>query len=336
MSNLKKKLKLVLTDRKVIFKNFQSPGDLLMLSAAIRDLKLSHKNIFIDVRTPCPAIWENNPYLTKLNDKDEDVEIYNAEYPLVHESNEGQYHFIHGFRKWMEDTLDLRIKATKFKGDIHISDEEKGWISQIEEMGIKDKFWIINSGIKFDFTAKAWNPHYYQEVVDHFLGDITFVQVGQKEHWHPPLNNVINLVGKTDLRQLIRLVYHSIGTIGGVSLLMHLGTAIESKHGLLSRPGICIAGGREPSVWESYTNQQFLHTCGCLPCCDMGGCWCSRASQVNDGDKKDLEENLCLNRVKTTHKIKDNNLYVPKCMDMIKPQSVINAIKLYYEGGGLE
>ena len=28
--------------RKVIFRNAQSPGDILMLSAAIRDLKLSH------------------------------------------------------------------------------------------------------------------------------------------------------------------------------------------------------------------------------------------------------------------------------------------------------
>ena len=124
MGSKKKQKALPKPKRKVLFKNYQSPGDILMLSAAIRDLKLSHPEIEIGLDCSCKEIYENNPYINRSIKKgDTGVEFYKAEYPLIHESNEGQYHFIHGFRKWMEDTLGLKIKATKFRGDIHISDQ---------------------------------------------------------------------------------------------------------------------------------------------------------------------------------------------------------------------
>ena len=313
---------------KYILRNYQSPGDIVMLTAAVRDLKLSHPEIEIDVDTGCGEIWENNPYLTKGLQGT----ILKADYPLIHESNEGQYHFIHAFRQFLEDKLDLRIKPTTFKGDIHISDEEKGWTSQIEDMGIKERFWIINAGGKYDFTAKWWSPISYQKVIDHFKGKITFVQVGQKEHWHPKLNGVVDLIGKTDLRQLIRLVYHSSGVITGVSLLMHLAAAIESKHGLLNRPGVVIAGGREPVQWEAYPHHRYLAVNGAMTCCDNGGCWKSRCQLVGDGDKKDKEE-LCLHPVELRTK---PPIRIPKCMDMIKADDVIRAIQTYYTGGVLD
>ena len=326
--------------RKVLFKNYQSPGDIVMLSAAIRDLKLSHPDIEIGLDISCKEIFDNNPYIVpfgSMKKEDEGVEFFKADYPLIHNSNEGQYHFIHGFRKDIEDKLGLRIKATKFKGDIHISDEEKSWISQIEELGLKDRFWIINSGIKFDFTAKAWNPSYYQQVVDHFKGKITFVQVGEKKHFHPPLKNTINLVGKTNLRQLIRLVYHSIGTLGPVSLLMHLSKAVESKYELIkNRPCVCLAGGREPFVWEAYEGHKHISTNGTFSCCNQGGCWVSRCSKVFDNDEKDNDDKLCLRPIEVDIDFKGSKLKIPECLYIIKPQDVIRAIEMYYAGDVLK
>ena len=53
--------------RKLILRSHQSPGDIVMLTAAVRDLKLAlGAEVEIDVRTPCPALWENNPHLTPL------------------------------------------------------------------------------------------------------------------------------------------------------------------------------------------------------------------------------------------------------------------------------
>ena len=47
---------------KLILRSQQSPGDIVMLTAAVRDLKGTlGAEVEIDVRTPCPALWENQP-----------------------------------------------------------------------------------------------------------------------------------------------------------------------------------------------------------------------------------------------------------------------------------
>ena len=47
--------------KNLLFKNFLSPGDILMLTAAVRDLHLQYPGDFItDVRTSCPFLWENS------------------------------------------------------------------------------------------------------------------------------------------------------------------------------------------------------------------------------------------------------------------------------------
>src|SRR5437588_9867916 len=64
------------TVQKLILANFQSPGDLVMLTAAVRDLHQCYPGRFItDVRTDSPALWENNPYLTPLDANDVDVKV---------------------------------------------------------------------------------------------------------------------------------------------------------------------------------------------------------------------------------------------------------------------
>src|SRR5690606_2938423 len=138
-------------------------------------------------------IWESNPHITKLDEADRKVQLINMEYPLVHQSNKRPYHFLHGFVQFLEDKLGLRIPVTEFRGDIHLAEMEKRWMSQVAEAGHKGPFWIIVAGGKFDFTAKWWDPAAYQAVVDHFQGRIQFVQCGEAAHWHPALNGVINL-----------------------------------------------------------------------------------------------------------------------------------------------
>jgi ADP-heptose:LPS heptosyltransferase len=166
----------------------------------------------------------------------------------------------------------------------------------------------------------------YQEVIDHFRGAIQFVQVGEAEHYHPALDGVIDLRGKTDLRQLVRLVYHSQGVLSPVSLLMHLGAAVEVKGGFpKNRPCVVVARGREPPHWEAYPHHQFIHTVGALACCDNGGCWKSRTIALGDGDEKDLPDNLCV----------DVLAGLPRCMNMITSAEVIRRIALYLDGGAI-
>ena len=286
--------------RRLILRNFQSPGDLVMLTAAVRDLHRSYPDQFeTDVRTSTPALWEYNPYVTSLDETDPLVEVIDCSYPLIHKSNTGPWHFVHGFTEFLNETLRLSIKATDFKGDIHLGATERDWMSQVQETTLDPvPYWIIAAGGKRDFTIKWWSRERYQQVVNRFRGRILFVQVGEAGHEHHPLDGVLDLRGKTDLRQLVRLVHHSQGVLCSVTLLMHLAAAVETRNGMpKNRPCVVVAGGREPPQWEAYPHHQFIHTNGALLCCDNGGCWKSRIYPLNDGDEKDKEENLCIDVV---------------------------------------
>ncbi len=315
--------------RKLILTNFQSPGDIVMLTAAIRDLHLSYPEQFLtDIRTSCPHLWENNPYITSLSPSETGVETIDCQYPLIHRSNQEPWHFLHAFIDFFNQRLGLAIKPTAFKGDIHISPLEKSWMSQVHEITEEPvPFWIVSAGGKFDYTIKWWDPARYQAVVDHFRGRILFVQVGESSHHHPALEGALDLRGKTDLRQLVRLVYHGQGALGPVSLLMHLAAAVEVAPGMpKNRPCVVVAGGREPPHWETYPHHQFIHTVGALRCCDNGGCWKARTLPLGDGDEKDRPDNLCVDVVGA----------LPRCMDMITAGEVIHRIERYFEGGALE
>jgi Glycosyltransferase family 9 (heptosyltransferase) len=309
-----------------------SPGDVLMMTAAVRDLHLAYPGQFrTDIRSSADEIWENNPYVTPLDENGQSVRLIPMRYDLIHQSNHGPYHFIHGYVRHLEDELGLRVPVTDFRGDIHLSDLEKSWMSQVEEepIGWRDDFWIIVAGGKYDFTAKWWDPRRFQQVVDHFEGRIQFVQCGEASHWHPRLRGVIDLVGKTDLRQFVRLMYHAAGVVSPVTFAMHLAAAVEVKPGRAkNRACVVVAGGREPSQWEKYGHHRFLETNGALPCCDQGGCWKSRCQPVGDGDEKDSAANLCILPVHVAPE-----LQIPKCMDLISAEDVIRAIELYHRGG---
>jgi ADP-heptose:LPS heptosyltransferase len=319
--------------RKLILRNHQSPGDIVMLTAAIRDLHHTFPGHFLtDMRTSCPQLWEHNPYLTPVRDDDPEAEVIECNYPLIHKSNQYPYHFIHGFIEDLGERLGVRIQPGIFKGDIHLAEREKHWMSQVQEITKEPlPFWIIVAGGKGDFTIKWWDSARWQQVVDHFRGKILFVQVGEAKHWHPPLKNVLDLRGRTDLRQLVRLVYHAQGVLSPVTMMMHLAAAVEVKGGRpKNRPCVVVAGGREPSQWEAYPHHQFIHMNGALFCCDNGGCWKSRTIPLGDGDEKD--KHLCIDVVPETAPGM-RSLPLPRCMDLITSNEVTRRIEMYFNGG---
>jgi ADP-heptose:LPS heptosyltransferase len=314
---------------KLILKSALAPGDIVMLTAAVRDLHRCYPRLYrTDVRTTCPGLWENNPYISPLDEEDPLTRLVDCHYPLIDRCNTTPYHCLHGYIEFLNDTLGLHIRPTDFKGDIHLSELEKSWASQVGELtGREIPFWIVVAGGKFDFTIKWWDVRRYQEVVDHFKNRIQFVQVGEAGHYHPKLEGVIDLRGKTDLRQLIRLVYHAQGILCPVTSLMHLAAAIESRPGTpKNRPCVVIAGGREPNQWEAYPHHQFLHTNGALPCCAQGGCWRSRTLPLGDDPERDHPDQICVDVVGR----------LPRCMHLIGAQEVIRRIEWYFDGGAIQ
>ncbi len=311
---------------KLILRCSLAAGDIVMLTAAVRDLHRCHPGKFLtDVRTSCLELWEHNPHLTPLDEKDPEVKIIDCAYPLIDSSNEAPYHCLHGFTAFLSDYLGFAIQPTRFKGDIHLSAAELGWYSQVHEVTRQAiPFWIIAAGGKYDLTIKWWQTARYQRVVDHFRGRIQFVQVGHRGDHHPKLDGAIDLRGQTTLRELVRLVHHAQGVLCSVTSLMHLAAAVPVRTGQpANRPCVVVAGGREPVHWEAYPDHQYIHTNGALRCCVNGGCWRDRAFPLGDGDARDRADSLCVNVV--------NRL--PRCMDMISANEVIRRIELYFDGG---
>jgi len=333
----------------IVLRNLQSPGDLLMMTAAVRDLHRCYPGRFVtDVDTSNGDIWLNNPYITRLPGKT--TRTQKLGYPLIHRSNQCGLHFLQGFIQHLNTKLGLKIRLTEFRADVHWSDEE------LRRPLVDGDYWVIISGGKADITAKWWDPLRYQAVVDKLGDQIKFVQLGNKpdgggaRHFHPPLRGTLNLVGQTTLREAMRVVHHARGVVTPVTCFMHMAAASGV-------PAVVIAGGREHYTWEAYTNETFhrnmayaaglvkqppgsrdqwynwspnddpdyvphpfaphayLHTIGMLSCCKEGGCWRAHVDHKLGG-------RVCQNVVRVP-----GHPPLPKCLDMITVDDVVRAVK---------
>jgi ADP-heptose:LPS heptosyltransferase len=195
-----------------------------------------------------------------------------------------------------------------------------------QKLGRKQPYWVVVNGGKTDFTVKHWHPSRMQWVVSQLRNKVHFVQTGLSEHMHHGLkgSNITSLMDCMG-RDFIRLIYHAEGVICGITYAMHLAAAVPCRP-IENRikPCVVIAGGREAHHWEAYNGHRFLDTIGSLPCCANGGCWKARVVKLGDGEPND--EHLCVLPTKT-----ENDIMLPRCMDMIKPQDVLRAVESYLE-----
>jgi ADP-heptose:LPS heptosyltransferase len=301
--------------RKLILKNYLSPGDVLVMTGAIRSLHESQPGKYrIAVETSANAFFEHSPDVEPLDKaRDEKWEEVHMQYPLIHQCNQRAVHFMEGYVQFFADNLQVPVRLTVNRPQVWLSNEEKSWMNQVEEtFGYKGRFWLVNAGRKNDFTCKHYGTEQFQKVIDALRGRVVFVQIGASEHHHPPLKHVLSLVGKTDLRQLVRLFWHADGVLTGVSLPHHLAAALEKRC-------VTIMGGREPVCWNSYPKCQLLHTLGALSCCRDGGCWKSRVVALPDNAEQN--GSLC-------EQPQPGDEPIPRCMTMIRPERVAESVAL--------
>lgn len=293
------------------------PGDVLTLTAAVESLHAQFPGQYqTAVATTCSEIWEHNPHITTFEDDDQ-VDNVDVHYPSINLSNQQPRQFLAGYTEFLAEYLERPLRLSVNRPHLYLSDDERAWRDQIADQvssGRRVPFWLVNAGIKDDYTAKLWPVEYYQEVIDATRGRIQWVQIGAREHRHPDLAGVIDLRGKTDHRQLIRLAYHAAGGLGPVTYLQHLMAAWE-------KPYICLAGGREPLPWIQYPLQTTLHTMGQLHCCEAKACWRSRVEPLGDDSGKD--GSLC------EWPAFGFERPVARCMSMIKPADVLNVLERF-------
>ncbi len=298
--------------RRITLRNHQSPGDLIVLSAALRDLHQIHPGQFqMALDSSCPAVWENNPYVVPIEDG---MEIVEAHYPSVLTCGATGLHFIEGWRKDLGDTLGVPIHAGPLRPDLHLNREER----EPTNLFVRDDrpVWLINAGYKLDISCKAWSFARWQQVVD-TLPDIHWVQVGSMEHEHPRLSGVTQLIGQTDLRQLIVLCSQVDGILCGVTATMHLAAAFQKKC-------VVVAGAREPRSWEAYPGHTYLSNNEQFDCCEKTWAW--RVEPLGD-DYRDTTGRLADSRLCTQPATVEHGQRLAGCMAALTVEQVVEAVE---------
>jgi hypothetical protein len=318
--------------QKFLLKHRRSPGDIIVMTALPRDIVMQHPGKYqIGVETSFKGLWDNNPHITKFDKHDKTVRVLDLDYGEgIRRQRQETVHFLTYFHRDFTKKTGIQVDLQRPYGDVYLTEEE------LAAYRLRDRYWVINAGGKSDATVKVWWSKNFQQVVDALKDQgIATVQIGanEKEHWHPKLDNVLNLVGRTNLRQLMSIIANADGVISGVTAVMHMAAALQ-------RPAVVVGGGREAWYWEAYVREntglggatvaqqltvphRYLHTIGLLDCCRHSGCW---KNKVVPNGKDKL---ICLKPVKGATQT------VPACMDMITPDMVVQAVLSYYYDGTL-
>jgi ADP-heptose:LPS heptosyltransferase len=321
--------------QRYLFEHEHAPGDITAMTAFVRDLHLSHPGEFeTDVRTPFMALWQHNPYITRFDEAGRKAAkklrlCYGAG---IKKAATHSIHFLAAWHEFFKSRTGIDVPLLYPKPDLHLSELEKS------HRLVQGRYWLLMAGGKMDFTTKHWVFSRYQQVVNVLaqLG-IHCVQAGatggRPANYHPPLEGVTNLVGKTDFRQFLRLVYHADGVICPITFAMHVAAAFD-------RPCVTVAGGREEWWWEAYheantgfgprlrenvrVSHRYLHTLGQLKCCASKGCWKNKVVKT----EKDNNRSFCVLTTKA-----ENKQVVPECMARITVEHVVEAVMHYYAKG---
>lgn len=272
-------------------------GDELISTALVRDIAISRPDIQVFFESNYSQIWQGNSNI-------KGSENYNYEIKLKYFGSQRQAssgHCIEGYFKTFKKEMNIEIPLTKLGVDVYLSDKEK-------KENVFGKYWLINGGYQKCSGTKAYP--FYQDIVDK-RKDIKFIQIGgnSSRDIHLPLDNVINLIGKTSIRDLIQLVYHADGIISPPSACVHLASIETYKQ----RKCVVICGGREPEKLTKYSDDfKMISRFGQLDCCKKECCMKFFLHKV--------DSRTCPNQILI------NNIFYPKCMSLISAEEIVDKI----------
>lgn len=297
--------------KEIVFHNRQAFGDVLTFTSAIRDFKNAYPYVRVGIISTARHIWDNNPHIDhQFIDQNHILKIGPGY--ATNKSNYWDYHMANAFRLDIQNKLGITYTQGPITPDIWMTEEEYKRPPLID-----GPYWVFIYGGEPGWPAKQY--HRWQEVIDSMIKrGIKVVQVGVQGHPYPILDGVINYVGKTEdrntgIRDLFNIFLHAQGSIGLVSMHMHLSAAFGN-------PCVVLAGAREPAWFTQYYGHQYIHTNGCLPCSAHKACW-----------KTSMKG--CSNHSDKTNAIGQQ---VPKCVDIIEPEIIVESVMHYYKGGRLE
>jgi glycosyltransferase involved in cell wall biosynthesis len=314
-----------MSKKKIEFEFKLGLGDTVVSSCFVRDFWTICGDLFdIKMNTHFLHIWDHDPHVSDFDDPD----LYIPIGPRIatQRSQTSYLHISHAYRVCIEYILkenyeiDVSIPQDTVIPELYLSEEELNKKPEIE-----DEYWLITTGgSPISYTSKLWPFHRWQQVIDAFPS-LQFVQIGAGHDFHPRLTgkNVVDMVGQTeDIRRLMLLFYHCVGSMGLVSAQMHLAAAFKKRC-------VTVAGAREPTSFEHYNFHSYLTNQGCMSCPKLDSEAPTKAFKNPTQACWRNSVDACPNVV-----VIDNHKFT-KCLAMITTDQVIKAVQDHYVGGFL-
>ena len=240
-----------------------SLGDNLLLTVLAKELKVrGHKNVWI--KCDHNFLFDNNPdiklvlpYKTLLSTpvlKFFNVKIafprYTTYQPDIDRDIIPEKHIL----LKMADSLNLKGSIIN-KPYFFLTD------SEIEKGAYAKKKIVITtstSGALKPMKNKEWYAERYQEVVDKFYPEYQFIQLGTRDDY--PLANVIDLRGKTTVRETAAILKNAAMLVTHVGFIMHLARTVDCR-------SVIVYGGRERPDQSGYACFDNIYSAvECSPC----------------------------------------------------------------------
>ncbi len=320
--SLKKKFSYTVT-KKLMSKNHKKKligirtwggiGDGLLVTPALKALKQKYPNS--EIRVVCndnhKEIFENNPSIDFLSVSPDESAIKDVK--QIYETNYGKLKPSINYKKHateiIADLLEVQLKNKKLQVFLTEKEEEKA-------KKILSKY---KNPITMHITSKCsknqeWFVDRWEKLAKNMF-EYDFIQLGSKDD--PLVKGVIDMRGKTTVREAIALVKHSKCFVGVDSFLGH-------APNITGTPGVVLFGPSNPIVWGYDENINIYKDLKCAPCIDvLGGKKCQYKSRCMRKISEKEVTNAIRNQTETK-KTKENTI-----KKNIKKNIILKKIKMF-------
>jgi len=108
---------------KLVLRHRRAPGDIICLTALVRDIKVAYPNSVLDLDSTCMELWDNNPHISSTplwnhNTKDPKITVagtrfVNCNYGQgIKDQKRETVHFVSYFHRDFEQKTGLRVPLT--------------------------------------------------------------------------------------------------------------------------------------------------------------------------------------------------------------------------------
>lgn len=242
----------------------------LLLAYVMRSLHETYPDRYLtSVRSAHSQVFSGNRYISEMTPDDVEIDItYNdSTVPNSDPCNIFQRAVLD-----LSSRLRLPINYSIPSNTIGLTEEEKEANNLLRlDPRLSGRYWVLDPSYESG-SAFRWSGSAFREVVESFR-DETFVLIRPKDRREDGIEaeNIVNLGGQLDLRQMFQLVYRCRGTISLPGYLPLLSLLVGTE-GDSYRPSIVLGGGLFAPQSYSFFNCHYLHCVGSLDCCKNGAC----------------------------------------------------------------